>query len=121
MALASMMLFWAGEIFALWAGLAAFGVMLLAPAVILADAIGYVLTRRAAPFGGVGFLDAALALCLWASGAPLAAAIAGMFAYRFFSLFAIMPFCFAALPALRSIGGQQTAPSREPAVQPQNR
>jgi hypothetical protein len=46
-ALAGMTLFWAGEIVAPWAGLAAFGVMLLAPVVILADAIGYVLTRRA--------------------------------------------------------------------------
>jgi uncharacterized membrane protein YbhN (UPF0104 family) len=114
-----MTLFWAGEIFALWAGLAAFGVMLAVPAVILADAIGYVITRRGAPFGGAGFLDITLAMCLWASGAPLAVAIAGVFAYRFFSLFGFMPFSFAALPALRSIGGQQTAPSREPAVQPQ--
>lgn len=121
MALAGMTLFWAGEILALWAGLAAFGVMLLAPVVILGDAIGYVLTRRAAPFGGAGFLDTALALCLWASGAPLAVAIAGVFAYRFLSLFAPMPFCFAALPALRTIGGQQAAPSHEPAVQPQTR
>jgi hypothetical protein len=64
-----------------------------------------VLTRRAAPFGGTGFLDTALVLCLWASGTPLAAAIAGLFACRFFSLFAVMPFCFAALPALLSIGG----------------
>jgi hypothetical protein len=69
-ALAGMTLFWAGEIFALWSGLAAFGVMLLAPVVILTDAIGYVLTRRAAPFGGAGFLDTALVLCLWASGDP---------------------------------------------------
>jgi uncharacterized membrane protein YbhN (UPF0104 family) len=119
MALAGMTLFWAGEIFALWAGLAAFGVMLPAAAVILADAIGYVVTRRAAPFGGAGFLDTSLALCLYASGAPLAAAIAGVFAYRFFSLFTPMPFCFAALPALRAIGGRQITPSREPAVQPQ--
>lgn len=117
-ALAGMTLYWAGEIFGLWAGLAAFGVMLLVPAIILADAIGYVVTRRGAPFGGAGFLDITLALCLWACGAPLAAAIAGVFAYRFFSLFAPMPFCFASLPALRSIGGQQTAPSREAAVEP---
>jgi hypothetical protein len=29
-----------------------------------------------------------------------------------------MPFCFAVLPALREIGGEQVAPSGEPAVQP---
>jgi uncharacterized membrane protein YbhN (UPF0104 family) len=119
-ALAGMTLFWAGEIFALWAGLAAFGVTMGLPEIILADAIGYVLTRRAAPFGGAGFLDITLAMCLWASGAPLAVAIAGTFTYRFFSLFAPMPFCFAVLPALRDIGGEQVAPSGEPAVQPQD-
>jgi len=115
---AGMTLFWAGQIFALWAGLAAFGVTLLAPAVILADAIGYVVTRRGAPLGGAGLLDITLTMCVWACGAPLAGAIAGVFAYRFFSLFGPMPFCFAALPTLRSIGGQQTAPSGEPAVAP---
>jgi uncharacterized membrane protein YbhN (UPF0104 family) len=120
MALVGMTLFWAGEIFALWAGLAAFGVTMALPMIILADAIGYVLTRRAAPFGGAGFLDITLVMCLWACGAPLAAAIAGTAVYRFFSLFAPMPFCFAALPALRDIGGRQAAPSDEPAVQPQN-
>ena len=115
-----MTLFWAGEIFALWAALAAFGVTMGLPEIILADAIGYMVTRRAAPFGGAGFLDITLAMCLWASGALLAVAIAGTFTYRFFSLFATMPFCFAVLPALRDIGGEQVAPSGEPAVQPQD-
>jgi hypothetical protein len=49
-----MTLFWAGEIFALWAGLAAFGTRMSVPVVIIADAVGYVLTRRAAPLGGAG-------------------------------------------------------------------
>jgi hypothetical protein len=70
---------------------------------------------------GAGFLDITLALCLYASGAPLAAAIAGTFTYRFFSLFALMPWCFAVLPTLRDIGGEQTAPSGEPTVQPRRR
>jgi hypothetical protein len=106
------------EIFALWVGVAAFGFTLGLPEVILADAIGYVLTRRGAPFGGAGFLDVTLAMCLWACGVPLAPAIAGTLVYRFFSLFAPMPFCVAALPTLRDIGGEQDAPSSEPAVQP---
>jgi hypothetical protein len=67
-----------------------------------------------------GFLDTTLALCLWACGPPLAAASAGVFTYRFFSLFVPMPSCFAALPALRSIGGQQATPSHEPAVEPRS-
>jgi hypothetical protein len=115
-AFAGMTLFWAGEIFALWAGLAAFGTRMPVPVVIIADAVGYVLTRRAAPLGGAGFIDTFLALCLWDCGAPLPAAIAGVFTYRFFSLFAIMPFSFAALPALRSIGGAGASTSPEPAA-----
>jgi len=118
LAFGGMTLFWAGEIFALWAGLAAFGAWAPVPFVILADAVGYVLTRRAAPLGGAGFIDAFLALCLWDCNVPLRQAIAGVFVYRFLSLFAIMPFSFAALPALRSIGGADVSPSREPAVQP---
>jgi uncharacterized membrane protein YbhN (UPF0104 family) len=118
LAFGGMTLFWAGEMFALWAGLAAFGARVSVPFVMLADAVGYVLTRRAAPLGGAGFIDAFLALCLWDFNVSLAAAIAGVFAYRFFSLFAIMPFSFAALPALRTIGGPAASPSPEPAVQP---
>jgi uncharacterized membrane protein YbhN (UPF0104 family) len=118
LALAGMTLYWAGEMFALWAGLAAFGVRMLVPIVMLAVAIGYVLTRRAAPFGGAGFIDTFLALCLWDCGAPLAGAIAGVFTYRFFSLFLPMPFAFCSLPALRSIGGEQAAPRAGPAVAP---
>lgn len=111
-----MTLYWAGEMFAVWAALAAFGTRMPVPVVVIAVAVGYVLTRRAAPLGGAGLIDTFLALCFWDCGAPLAGAIAGVFAYRFFSLFVPMPFCFAALPALRSIGGAGPPPSPEPAV-----
>jgi len=117
-AYAGMTLYWAGEMFALWAGLAAFGTRVPVPVLIIADAVGFVLTRRAAPLGGAGFIDTCLALCLWDCNVPLQVAIAGVFTYRFFSLFAIMPFSFTALPALRSIGGPGESPSSEPATQP---
>jgi hypothetical protein len=77
-AFAGMSLYWAGEMFALWAGLAAFGTRVSVPVLI----------------------------------------IAGVFTYRFFSLFAVMPFSFTALPALRSIGGPGASPSPEPATRP---
>ena len=99
-------------------GLAAFGTRMSIPVVIIADAVGYVLTRRAAPLGGAGFIDTFVVLCLWDCIAPFPVAIACVFTYRFFSLFAIMPFSFAALPALRSIGGPVASPSPEPATQP---
>lgn len=119
LAFGGMTLYWAGEMFALWAGLAAFGARLPVAFVIIADAVGYVLTRRAAPLGGAGFIDTFLALCLWDCNAPLAAAIAGVFTFRFFSLFLPMPFSFAALGPLRSIGGSETSPSPEPAAHPE--
>lgn len=77
---------------------------------------GYVLAWRG--IARAGFLDITLVMCLWACGAPLAVAIAGTATYRFFSPFAPMPLCFAALPPLRAIGGERAAPSDEPAVQP---
>jgi uncharacterized membrane protein YbhN (UPF0104 family) len=117
-AFAGMSLYWAGEMFALWAGLAAFGTRMSVPVLIIADAVGFVLTRRAAPLGGAGFIDTCLALCLWDCNVPLQVAIAGVFTYRFFSLFAVMPFSFTALPALRSIGGPGASPGSEPATQP---
>jgi hypothetical protein len=45
--------------------------------------------------------------------------VAGTLTYRSFSLLALMPLRFPAWPALRDIGGEQFAPSGEPAVQPQ--
>lgn len=78
LAVGGMTLVWTGEIFALWAGLAAFGVKMTVAVVT----------------------------------------IAGVFGYRFFSLWVPMPFSLAALPTLRSIGGEDHAPSPEPAVEP---
>ena len=39
-AFAGMTLYWAGEMFALWAGLAAFGTRMSIPVLIIADAVG---------------------------------------------------------------------------------
>lgn len=96
-------LFWAADLEALWAGLASFHFHMPVAALIVGYSIGYALTRRSAPLGGAGLIETALPLTLWDSGAPLAAAVAGVFAYRFFNLWAPMPISLLALPRLRRI------------------
>jgi hypothetical protein len=90
-----MALFWAVDAFATWAGLADAGVLALV-----------------------------LPVTIWVSGAPLAVAVAGVFAYRVLALLLPMPVSLAALPTLRQMA-QHPAPHagetgrvNEPALQP---
>ena len=99
-----MCVFWIGDVFALWAALAAFGFRMAVAPLVIAYAIGYALTRRSAPLGGAGMIETFLPLTLWDSGAPLAAAVAGVLAYRVFNLWVPLPAAFAVLPRLRRIG-----------------
>ncbi len=98
-----MALFSAGELLALWAGMSAFGYAMSLPALILGYAVGYVLSRRSAPLGGAGLIDVLLILAFTGAGAPLAAAIAGTFTYRFFNLWCTMPAALVALSRLRRL------------------
>jgi uncharacterized membrane protein YbhN (UPF0104 family) len=83
-----MCVYWAGDIFVLWACLAAFthdgrpSVM----ALILAYATGYALSRRTLPFAGAGAVEALLPFALTWVGVPLAPALLSVFAYRIFNL-----------------------------------
>ena len=52
---------------------------------------------------GAGVLTLILSLAIWCSGAPLAVAVAGVFAYRALTLWLPMPFALIALPVLRQI------------------
>jgi hypothetical protein len=99
-----MALFWAGDAFAVWAGLAAFGCPLNGAALFVGFATGTVFTRRTAPLAGAGVLALALPLALCYCGAPLAAAIAGVFTYRVLAFWLPMPSSLVALPALRRMG-----------------
>lgn len=107
-----MCLFWAGDLLSLWAALAAFGFKMNLAALIVAYAIGYALTRRSAPLGGAGMIETFLPLTLWDSGAPLAAAVAGVLAYRVFNLWLPMPAAFAVLPQLRAIEDKNESDTR---------
>jgi uncharacterized membrane protein YbhN (UPF0104 family) len=94
-------LYWAGEIGCLWAALTAFHAHVPVPAVILAYATGYVVTRRSLPAGGVGVAEAFLTVSLYWLGVPLAAAVVGVFAYRIFNFWLALVPAFAAAPAMR--------------------
>jgi len=122
-AIAGMALFWAADAFAAWAGLAAFGFEMNAAALFVGFATGMVFTRRTGPLAGAGILALVLPLTLLYSGAPFAAAIVGIFAYRILALLLPMPASLAVLPTLRKMGepvphaeGVAEAPD-EPALQ----
>jgi uncharacterized membrane protein YbhN (UPF0104 family) len=90
-ALLGMALFWAAEAFAAWAALAALGVDMSVAALIVGFGTGMVFTRRTGPLGGAGVLVLVLPPALWYSGAPLAAAVAGVFIYQVLFLWLPMP------------------------------
>ena len=123
-ALCGMALFWAADALATWAGLAMFGVQMNAAALFVGFATGMVFTRRTGPLAGAGVLALILPLTIWVSGAPLAAAVAGVFVYRVLALLMPMPVSLAALPTLRTMAqhpaSQLTGAGdvNEPALQP---
>jgi uncharacterized membrane protein YbhN (UPF0104 family) len=82
-----MTVYWVGDIFVLWACLAAFTHrMPPVSALILGYATGYALSRRTLPFAGAGAVEALLPFALTWVGIPLAPALLSVFAYRVFNL-----------------------------------
>jgi hypothetical protein len=116
-ALLGMALFWAADTFAAWAGLAAFGYQMNAAALIVGFATGMVFTRRTGPLAGAGILALCLPLTIWYSGAPLAVAVVGIFAYRVLALWLPMPASLALLPAMREMG-EHEVPQAEGKAEP---
>jgi hypothetical protein len=105
-ALGGMLTFWAAEMFAVWAGLAAFGVTMDGAAFVCGFCTGMVFTRRVTPLAGAGTMTLILPVTIWTCGAPLAIAVAGTFAYRALTLWLPMPFALVSLPALRRLSKQ---------------
>jgi hypothetical protein len=99
-----MALFWAADAFAVWAGLAMFGYAMNGAALFVGFATGMVFTRRIGPLAGAGVLALVLPVTIWCCGAPLAVAIAGVFAYRILAFWLPMPLSLAAMPTLRTMG-----------------
>jgi uncharacterized membrane protein YbhN (UPF0104 family) len=125
-AIAGMLLYWLGDMWALWAAMAAFGLRMNGATMMVAFGTAMIVTRRTGPLGGAGILDAALAATLWYCGAPWVAAVLGTFSYRFFAIWLPQPFSFLMLPRLRRVlasspdddaPAQAQKKSREPALQ----
>lgn len=102
-AIAGMLVYWLGDMWALWAGMVAFGFHMNGAAAMVAFGTAMIVTRRTGPLGGAGILDVALAATLWYCGVPWPAAILGTFSYRFFAIWLPQPFAFLMLPRLRRL------------------
>jgi uncharacterized membrane protein YbhN (UPF0104 family) len=114
-AIGGMTVFWIADAFAAWAGLAAFGFGMNIAALFIGFASGMVFTRRVGPLAGAGILALVLPLTISYCGAPLATAVAGVFAYRILSLWIPAPCWIAVLPALRKISEHHAATLAAPA------
>lgn len=103
MAFVGTSLYWFGEIVCLWAALKAFHANIAVPALILAFATGYVVTRRSLPAGGVGVAEVFLTFALFWLGVPLAAALVGVFSYRIFNFWLALVPAVAVAPTVREL------------------
>lgn len=104
-ALLGMLVYWGGDMLALWAATKAFGFTMSATDAIIGLSTGMILTRRTAPLAGAGLVLVALVATLWnAADVPFAAATLGVAAYRALTMFGPIPFGLAAIPKLRELG-----------------
>lgn len=77
-----MLVYWAGELAALWAGLTLIGVPISLAALTLAYATGYIFTPRSLPLAGVGVSEVLLTIAVHWVGVPLPSAVVAVFFYR---------------------------------------
>ena len=96
-AVAAAAVYWAGDVFCLWAALRSVDVSLSPSELVLAYATGYVAMILPLPFGGLGSVDAAMTYALTAVGVPLAPALVGVAVYRLFG------FWVPTIPALAAL------------------
>ncbi len=104
--------FWAGDVLALYAALRAFDVDLALVPLVLAYTTAYVVTALPLPAGGAGGIEAGLTLTLTAVGVPLASALLATLVYRFFTLWLPLVPALLVLPRLRSLADELPATSR---------
>ncbi len=112
-AFTGMAVYWAADIFVLWACLAIFS-----PAgppgiaeLVLGYATGYALTRRALPLAGAGAVEALLPLALTWTGTALATAVITVFVYRLFNLWLPLIPAAAAVFLLRRSSARPGTPA----------
>ncbi len=96
-------LYWAGDILCLWAALRLVNAHIAVAALVLGYSGGYVLTRRALPAGGAGFVEAALTFALVGMGLHFAPALLGVVVYRLFNFWLPIIPALALMPTIRKL------------------
>lgn len=96
-------LYWAGDILCLWAALRLVNAQLPVASLVLGYTAGYVLTRRALPAGGAGFVEIALTFALVGMGLHFAPALLGVVVYRLFNFWLPIVPALALMPAIREL------------------
>jgi uncharacterized membrane protein YbhN (UPF0104 family) len=109
-------IYWAGDIFCLWAALQCVGRdRLSVSALVLAYSGGYVLTRRSLPAGGAGLVELALTFALVGMGMAFVPALLAVIIYRLFNFWLpIVPALFV-IPAIRDLRLRLRTAERRPA------
>jgi uncharacterized membrane protein YbhN (UPF0104 family) len=97
-ALTGFLVFWAGDIFTMWAALRAFGAHVGVTPLVLAYTTAYVITSLPLPAGGSGGVEAGLAFTLTAVGVPLVPALLATLVYRVYTLWLPIGIAAAFLP-----------------------
>jgi hypothetical protein len=95
--------YWFGDILCLWAGLRVFHAAPALPALIVAYASGYAVTRRSFPAGGPGAVEAMLTFALVWVHVPLAPALLGVMTYRLFNFWLAFVPAITVLPVVREL------------------
>ena len=96
-------LYWLGDIACLWAALRLFSVDVAVPALIVAYATGYVLTRRSLPLGGAGLVEVLMTFALVWIGVPIAPAALAVVVYRVFNFWLPIIPALAVLPTVKEL------------------
>ena len=97
-------LYWAGDILCLWAALQLVGGhKVTVAALVLAYTGGYILTRRALPAGGAGFVEVALTFALVAVGVHFVPALIGVLVYRLFNFWLPIVPALVLSPTIRDL------------------
>jgi uncharacterized membrane protein YbhN (UPF0104 family) len=112
-------IYWAGDIFCLWATLHAFSAHTPPIAqLVVGYATGYAATRRALPLGGAGVVEALLPFALGWLAIALAPALLAVFAYRVINLWLPMIPALAGIPTLRRLEHARPRARRRASQQP---
>ncbi len=96
-------MYWVGDIGCLWAALMLSGSSVSLSKLVLAYAAGYVLTRRALPAGGAGFVEVALTLALVSVGVGFVRALVAVVIYRLFNFWLPILPALLLMPAIKDL------------------